>query len=244
MTESRLLAILGEKLKFQRELRELTQQQLAELAGVSQAAVARVERGGRSASVPLLERLFAALDTQLAISLEPLDAHLDAALARLASQPLEERLAASDLHSAMKRLAELPYLLTGATAAVLQGVPLPAEATDIAIRWADADRFTGWLTEVFAYRWNPRWEDFGGLPIDPREPGEHRWRTTVGELTATMYEQLPAAIQVRHGDRTYPVVPLPLIELADPVAADLLRRHRLRLAADPGSRPVATPAPG
>nr|MDT0661111.1 helix-turn-helix transcriptional regulator [Micromonospora sp. DSM 115978] len=241
MTESRLLTILSKTLRFQRELRELTQQQLAELAGVSQAAIARIERGDRSASVPLLERLFAAMDTQLAISLEPLDAHLDARLAELAGQPVADRIAESGVDRTVRRLADLPYVLTGRTAAMLQGAPLPTDGTDIAVRWDDADLFTAWLTEVFAYRWNPRWEDFGGLPVDPRTPGEHRWRTTAGEITATMYDELPATIEVRHGGRSYPVVPLPLIEIADPVTADLLRRYRARLETDPSARPAQDP---
>ena len=43
-------------------------------------------------------------------------------------------------------------------------------------------------------------------------------------------DSLPPAIEVRHGGRTYPVVPLPLVEVTDPAAADLLRRYRDRLA--------------
>ena len=51
-----------------------------------------------------------------------------------------------------------------------------------------------------------------------------------------MCDELPEPIEVRHGNRSYPVEPLVLLELVDPRAAELLRRHRhrhrLRLEAD------------
>lgn len=44
-------------------------------------------------------------------------------------------------------------------------------------------------------------------------------------------DELPASIEVRHDGRGYPVVPLPEVEIGDPAAAELLRRHReLRVA--------------
>ncbi|MFJ6195655.1 helix-turn-helix domain-containing protein [Micromonospora sp. NPDC092111] len=70
---SRLATEIATTLRRERESRRITQQQLADRAGTSQSAVARFERGGRVPAIPLLERLFAALDLQLAVTVEELD---------------------------------------------------------------------------------------------------------------------------------------------------------------------------
>ncbi|WP_231929768.1 helix-turn-helix domain-containing protein [Micromonospora inositola] len=75
-----------------RDTRLVTQRALADLAGASQAAVARVERGDRMPSIPLVERLLAALDLQLSVAVEPLDAHLDARMAELAARSLADQI--------------------------------------------------------------------------------------------------------------------------------------------------------
>ncbi|WP_241563196.1 helix-turn-helix domain-containing protein [Micromonospora costi] len=222
------MTILGRTLRQQRESRELTQRELADLAGVSQTAVARIERGDRSPGVPLLERLLAAIDVQLAVAVEPLDAHLDAAMTDLAARPVADRIDALNLDRLLDRLGDLPYVVTGATAAVLPGAPVPVEATEVAVRWRDSARFTRWLEAAYGRRWNARWSEFGGLHVDPAEPGEHRWRTRYGEIRATMCDELPDAVEVRHGERGYRVVPVVELEVTDPRAAALLRRWRER----------------
>ncbi|MEU7751572.1 helix-turn-helix transcriptional regulator [Micromonospora sp. NPDC049171] len=78
MSSTRLVTLLGAAVRHQRHLRDLSQRQLAALAEVSQAAVARIERGERAPTIPVLERLLAAMDVQLVVGVEPLDAHLDA----------------------------------------------------------------------------------------------------------------------------------------------------------------------
>ncbi|HEY0698952.1 MAG TPA: helix-turn-helix transcriptional regulator [Micromonospora sp.] len=233
MSTSRLGGIVADTLRRQRELHQLTQQELAELAGVSQAMVTRIERGGRVPSLPMLERLFAALDAQLTIGVEPLDAHLDARIGELGGRPVADRIADSGLDKALDRLGDLPYVLTGCTAALVQGTPVPTDAIEIAVAWSDSARFTEWLTNAYAQRWNAQWQEYGYLRLDPTEPGEHRWRTVVGDIRATMCDELPESIEVRHGDRGYRVVPLAEVEIADPRAAALLRRYR-------GSRAAGT----
>ncbi|MGK5742797.1 helix-turn-helix domain-containing protein [Micromonospora sp. URMC 103] len=225
---SRLVRILGHTVRQQRESRELTQRQLADLAGVSQTAVARIERGERAPGLPLLERLLAAMDVQLAVAVEPLDAHLDAAMADLAARPLADRIDELNLDRLLDRLGDLPHVVSGAAAALLQGAPIPVDAPEVAVRWRDAARFTRWLEAAYGQRWNARWGEFGGVHVDPEEPGEHRWRTRYGEIRAAMCDELPDAIEVRHGERGYRVVPLVEVEVADPRAAALLRRHRER----------------
>ena len=232
MSASRLITLLSTTLRQQRELRGLSQQALAGLAGTSQAAVARIEQGSRAPSVHMLERLFAALGTQIAVSVEPLDAHLDARIDEFRARSIAERIDEIALHRAMDRLGDLPYVLTGTTAALLQGAPLPVDDLEIAVAWRDADRFAAWLDRGYAQRWNARWGEFGYLRTDPREPGEHRWRTVAGVLRASMCDELPEAIEVRHGDRSYRVVPLALVEVTEQATADLLRRYRERYVAE------------
>ncbi|MFI6260843.1 helix-turn-helix domain-containing protein [Micromonospora sp. NPDC051006] len=231
---TRLVHLLGRTVRQQRESRELSQRELASLAGVSQATVARIERGDRAAGLPLLERLLAAMDVQLTVAVEPLDAHVDATLAELAARPLADRIDELGLHRLLDNLGDLPYVITGGTAALLQGAPLPVDTLEVAIRWRDSARFTRWLEAAYGQRWNARWGEFGGVHLEPEEQGEHRWQTRHGEIRASMCDELPHAVEVRHGERSYPVVPLVDLEVTDPRAAELLRRHRRRRAGSAG----------
>ncbi|PWU53581.1 XRE family transcriptional regulator [Micromonospora sp. S4605] len=228
MSESHLANQIATALRRERETRYLTQQKLAELAGTTQGAVARIERGDRLPRLPLVDRLFAAMDLQLAVTVEPLDAQLDARMAELAARPLAERIGDLGLDRILDRLGDLPQVLTGATAAALQGAPVPVDAVEIAVRWRDSARFTAWLRAAYGQRWHDRWGEFGGVPVEPEEPGAHRWLTRYGELRAVMCDELPETVEVRHGDRGYRVVPLVAVELTDPGAAGLLHRYRTR----------------
>ncbi len=231
MTESRLAQEIARALRHERELAGLTQQALAARVGISQAAVARIERGDRLPSLTTAERLLAALDRQLRIEVEPLDSHLDAALDEMAGTALTERIDHLRLDPIMDALGDLPYVLAGGTAALLQGAPLPVDAVEVAVRWRDSPRFTAFLERGRAQRWDARWQEWGGGHPEPEEPGEHRWRTRFGELRARMCDELPEPIEVRLGERTYPVEPLVEVEATDKRTAELLSRYRRRLAA-------------
>lgn len=228
VTESSLVSQIGKMLRRERELSGLTQKSLAERAGTSQAAVARIERGDRTPSFPLLERLFAALDLQLAISVEPLDAQLDAEMADQSAIPLNERIEDAAIDKVAATLADLPHVFDGAAAALLQGVPVPVRAVEVAIAWSDVDAFTAWLDKRFAKRWNEKWHEFGYVVVDPRAPGVHHWQTIEGEIRARMCDELPESIEVRHSDQGYRVVPLVNLEMDDPRTANLVRRYQER----------------
>lgn len=234
MPPTRLATLLGRAVRQQRHLRDLTQSELAEAAGVTQAAVARIESGSRAASLAVLERLFAAMDVQMVVEVEPLDAHLDARIDELAARPIAQRIDELGLDETLDRLTDFPQVLTGGTAALLQGAPVPVDAVEIALRWQDSKRFTGWLKANYGQRWNARWGEFGGVWLEPEEPGEHRWSTRYGEIRATMCDELPETIEVRHGGRDYRVVPLVELELTEPRAAELLRRYQARQLAAEG----------
>jgi HTH-type transcriptional regulator/antitoxin HipB len=63
---------LGEAVRLRREELGLTQEQLAERAGLKQPAVARFEAGGTMPTIPMLERLAEALELRLSVQFQPL----------------------------------------------------------------------------------------------------------------------------------------------------------------------------
>ncbi len=69
--QARLRYELAEAVRARREELGWSQRQLAERAGMTQPGVARFEAGGTTPTLPLLERLAAALGLTLAVSLEP-----------------------------------------------------------------------------------------------------------------------------------------------------------------------------
>lgn len=57
---------LSERLKYLREARNLTQKNMAELAGISQPTVAHIEKGTKDPSVETLNKISKALDIHIA----------------------------------------------------------------------------------------------------------------------------------------------------------------------------------
>lgn len=71
---ARLAFELGRAVRELRERLSWSQSQLAQASGMTQSAVARFEAGGTVPTLPVLERLAAALDVSLNVSFEPRDA--------------------------------------------------------------------------------------------------------------------------------------------------------------------------
>jgi HTH-type transcriptional regulator / antitoxin HipB len=69
--QARLRFELAEAVRARREELGLSQRQLAERAGMTQPGIARFEAGGTTPTLPLLERLAAALGLTLNVSLAP-----------------------------------------------------------------------------------------------------------------------------------------------------------------------------
>lgn len=232
-----LTSELGTALRRHRDRAQWTQRQLADAAGVSPTTIAHLERGSRAPSLPMLTRLFATLGSQLRFEVEPLDAHVDAEMDRLAEIPLDGRVRQSgvDLAVADLNALRIPHVVEGAAAALLHGVPIPVAAVDLDLRWADADELTTWLDRRWARRWDERWQDFGFQAPDPRLVGAHDWWLIFDgaedlRLRAEMCDELPDAIEIHHRGTSYRIRPLHEIEIADPRTADLLRRYRSRSA--------------
>lgn len=62
---------VGEQIRSARDAAGLSQRDLAERMGTSQAAIARLEAGGVGATLTTLQRAAAALDLQITIELRP-----------------------------------------------------------------------------------------------------------------------------------------------------------------------------
>lgn len=58
---------ISERVKYLRDLRKLSQTELAKLSGVSQATVAQIESGRKDPSVTTLKKLAKALDVTIAV---------------------------------------------------------------------------------------------------------------------------------------------------------------------------------
>ncbi|ONI85807.1 transcriptional regulator [Actinosynnema sp. ALI-1.44] len=68
---ARIAFELGAAVRALREQRGWSQTELAERAGMTQSAMARFEAGGTVPTLPVLERIAAALDMRLSIELKP-----------------------------------------------------------------------------------------------------------------------------------------------------------------------------
>lgn len=66
-----LFAQIAGQVADQRKARELSQQELAELTGTTQSAIARLESGGRPPRIDTLLRIAEALDCELIVDLKP-----------------------------------------------------------------------------------------------------------------------------------------------------------------------------
>lgn len=83
--------LAGNLVRLARVRRGLSQRQLAELAGVPQSTVARIETHRQQPTLPLLARLLAAADLELRTRLADYDPHDDVLDARRAAMTPAQR---------------------------------------------------------------------------------------------------------------------------------------------------------
>ena len=89
MNRKELLSILGENLRKYREMNKLTQEELAEKAGISYPFYANLERSGKGLSVTTLKSLADALgvSTDSLLQKESSDTELDNLISFLKGKP-------------------------------------------------------------------------------------------------------------------------------------------------------------
>jgi ribosome-binding protein aMBF1 (putative translation factor) len=69
--EARRAFLIGQAVRERRLALGMSQVELAARAGMTQSALARLEAGGVVATIPLLERISAALDADLIVEIAP-----------------------------------------------------------------------------------------------------------------------------------------------------------------------------
>src|SRR5580698_4192884 len=69
--EARRAFLIGQAVRERRLVLGLSQVQLAARAGMTQSALSRLEAGGVVPTIPLLERISAALDAELIVEIAP-----------------------------------------------------------------------------------------------------------------------------------------------------------------------------
>jgi transcriptional regulator with XRE-family HTH domain len=87
--------LAGNLLRRARAQQGLTQRQLAELAGVPQSSIARIESGARQPTLPVLTRILVAAGLEPRIALEPYDDHDDVLDADVSGRSEAQRAAAA-----------------------------------------------------------------------------------------------------------------------------------------------------
>ncbi|WP_053207413.1 helix-turn-helix transcriptional regulator [Jiangella muralis] len=110
----------------------LTQLELAQRAGVSRFAISHYEKGRRLPTLGALRAVLAAAGKQLHAELEPLDADVRRAMARVAASPIEDRPAVQYGNSLHEYVAP-DHRVEGVAAAQLLGAPVPVDHLDIAV---------------------------------------------------------------------------------------------------------------
>lgn len=81
-----------------RQERHLSQRELADLAGVAQSEIAKIESGKREPSIPTLQRILAGAGLELRLRLAPLDDHGAVLAARNGQRPPADRAALDARH--------------------------------------------------------------------------------------------------------------------------------------------------
>jgi transcriptional regulator with XRE-family HTH domain len=189
---------VGQLLQDERARRLMSQAALAERAGTTQQRVSLIERGTAQPTTALLDRLFAVLNLQVRVEPEPLGAGQDGEIDKFARLTEDERVKwFRHYDRRFDQLGDLPYVLGGRLAAFLQGVPIGADRLDLVVAESDLDRFADWFERVYCHRWNERWGEYGGLSVDPREPGlPLRWMVGYDEVRLEIMPALPASVTV------------------------------------------------
>jgi transcriptional regulator with XRE-family HTH domain len=190
---------MGALVRGQREKRELSLGKLAARSGVSAATLSKLERGQRSVTLDLADRVLETMGLRLHVTVEPLWATVDEAIAKAAGRSPAARVAqwrddgTIDVGAYLTCLQGVRFAIDGMMAAALQGAPVPVTKMEIAVPADDAaalDELTDALDRMTAERGNG-WER-----RDPRIKGSPKYRTWHGPLGIRMVSPFGDFLQV------------------------------------------------
>jgi transcriptional regulator with XRE-family HTH domain len=217
----------------ERALRQMSQARAAQLLGMTQQWVSQIERGIRSPTPEVIERLFAIFDLKVILDVEPTGTELqalDTEIDDVSDLSDDERLAVVDaFRPAFDQLAPVPWVVSGRLGAFIQGAPVRVVRLDLAVAEPDLDRLAQIFDSRSCDRWNERLMEYYGSPVHPRLPGPMRWMLGPNELRLEVADRLPPSITVAVAGRYLPVRPLAAIEARHPGVARVMRRTRTRV---------------
>jgi transcriptional regulator with XRE-family HTH domain len=220
-------------------MRGLSQSRLAELAGVSQQRVSKLERGLADTRLGDLERLFGGMRLRLRVEAVPAVANLVEDPELVVSIPEADRIDTVGSYCyLLGKLQDVPHMVGGRLAAFALGLPVKVRRLDLIVAADDRELFTGTLHRFSTQRWSERWQAFCN-DTPPHRPGPMRWLLSgTWELRVALVDDLPDRVAVQLGDRQLWVPALPWLVVNDPDVADLLGR----LTAAGWTRPAGWPA--
>lgn len=187
---------IGKLIRAARESRGLDGDELAELAGVSQSTISRLERGLLPGiTFTTADKILAALDLRLHVETVPLWADVDERIDEAARLPLGERILTWPVgfETLVTRLDGIRYLLDGLTAAAVQGAPVLVEELEIAIARDDEEavgRFVRLMLDIGAHRGD------GFEELNPLKEGSDRYTTFAGPVRLRLIDRYEPVVWV------------------------------------------------
>jgi transcriptional regulator with XRE-family HTH domain len=225
-SELRLVRELGQLLRRQRERRGLSQETLAIRADVTQQYLSRLERGVGGSGLAAMARLFAALQLRLTADVVPLGYELDDEIDRLRGRLAEEQAMWAGRLRWLRRYArDLPVVVDGPMAALLQGLPVPVPRIDLLIAESDLDLLAAWVARVPGLRrYRELTRECTDWNVDPREPGPLWWGVVICELRVRLVAKLPAKLDLEIDGERLRVRPLADLNADWPDVAGVAQR--------------------
>ncbi len=229
----------------------MSQRVLGLAAGTSRGAISAIESGLTSPTVQRLDRLLAACGLQLRVSLEPLQAPLDALVdAMEAADAAAPQLAGDQWRRLADSLGDVPgdtgpslirtaprrgpvrWAVDGASALVLHGLTVPLDAMDVVVELDDALRY--WMKAVQLRGLDARehlvmdWYDADLLRMTEALHGARF--CLLGFVRVRVVEHLPPTMSLVLPwlDRGVRVVSVEEVEGSHPAYAEVLARRRTR----------------
>jgi transcriptional regulator with XRE-family HTH domain len=232
---------VGELIRKARYEAAFSQGELARRVGIAQSTLSALERGSRTPSFAMLQKVLAGTGHRLKLTLEPSDERIHRAADEIALVPPSRRPAVIQW-SLLDRIEELPHRVEGMTAAAVLGAPIEVARFDMAV--ADDELTFVWLSRImdrFIGRLRvPDWPFARNVQIDPEEMRKLiATECPTGDFEVSMFG-VTAHARIRPPDEvavhttvetefgTIPVQPIHEIEATDPKAARVLASLRDR----------------
>ena len=227
-------AAAAEELRAARQRARLSLRDVAEQTGLSRGYLSKAENGRLVPSWDVLVRIAAAYGREPRLRLLSIQSGLlDAARALITKTP-RQRLAEQeqDPERALQRLVDhgVSFVVSGAVAAILQGLPMIADELSVKVR-DDDDNLTAVVHTLMAS--HVLYREFD--PDEMRAECGRTWLVSWCEVRFELVPELPDAVDVMIGDTaaggfSIPVLPLTTLVATDRDVADVFQQVQAVLA--------------